>query len=188
MSVNRTGEEGIEMLLQKGYIHVYTGNGKGKTTAALGLAFRAMGMGLRSYIAQFLKGQQYGELESALMVSPHITIEQFGKDSIIHGRNACSAEDVEMANRGLQKAKEEMLSGHYNIIILDEVTVANDFNLLTTTAILDFVKEKPSSVELVLTGRYAAKEIIEAADLVTEMQEVKHYFQKGIQARNGIEK
>ncbi len=173
---------------ERGYIHVYTGNGKGKTSAALGLAFRAMGNGMRSYIAQFMKGQHYSELRAADMVSSYITIEQFGRDTFLHISEVRSDDDVKMARTGLKKAEKEMLSGKYKIIILDEVIVANYYNLLPTHDIIKFMQAKPYAVELILTGRYAAEEIIRAADLVSEIMEIKHYFQQGVLARDGIER
>ncbi len=175
-------------LLKKGYVHVYTGNCKGKTTAALGLAFRAMGRGLRTYIGQFMKGQLYGELKSAKMVSPYITIEQYGKDTLIHVVNPPHEEDVQMARSGLEKIKKAMFSGEYDIIVLDEINTANYFNLISTDEMLEIVKSKPDGVEIIFTGRYAPPEVIEAADLVTEMVEVKHYYAQGVPARDGIER
>lgn len=174
--------------LGKGYIHIYTGNGKGKTTAAFGLAFRAMGHGLKTYIGQFMKGQHYGELDAARMVPKYITIEQYGKDTFIHIKNPPASEDVRMAKVGLAKAKAAMFSKKYDIIILDEITTALYFHLVSINEMLEFIKQKPDGIELVFTGRYAPKKLINTADLVTEMTEVKHYFQKDVQARNGIER
>ncbi|MGI6469524.1 MAG: cob(I)yrinic acid a,c-diamide adenosyltransferase [Syntrophomonadaceae bacterium] len=178
-----------EELLKKGYVQVYTGNCKGKTTAALGLAFRAMGKGLKTYVGQFMKGGEYAELESAKMVSPYITIEQYGKKGFIKLTNPPPQEAVDMAAAGLKKAREAMQSGQYDIIVLDEINTANYFNLIPVEAILELIENKPNGVELVLTGGPKAHEkVIEAADLVTEMVEVKHYYQKGVPAREGIEK
>jgi cob(I)alamin adenosyltransferase len=175
-------------LLKKGYVQVYTGNSKGKSTAALGLAFRAMGRGLKTYVGQFMKGQKYGELKSAEMCQPYIAIEQYGKDTFIHVKNPPNAEDVQMAREGLAKAKKAMLSGEYDIIVFDEINTAHFFNLITTEEMLYVIKSKPDGVEVIFTGRYAPPEVIEAADLVTEMVEVKHYFEKGVPARDGIER
>lgn len=172
----------------RGYVHVYTGNGKGKTTAALGLAFRAMGRGLRSYIAQFMKGIEYGELAAAKQVAPWIIIDQFGGDIRDCVNPQYSDADVTLARNGLKRAEREMLSGEYRIVILDEINVAGYYNLVTIPDVLRFIGKKPHGVELLLTGRYAAEEIINAADLVSEIQEVKHYFQQGILARDGIER
>jgi len=174
--------------LGKGYVQVYTGNCKGKTTAALGLAFRAAGRGLRTYIGQFMKGQRYSELESAMMLSQYITIEQYGKDTFIHVQDPPRDEDVRMAQEGLARAREAMLSGSYNIVVLDEIITSHYFHLVTLEDMLETIAAKPDGVELVFTGRYAPPELIEAADLVTEMKEVKHYFDKGVQARDGIER
>ena len=175
-------------LLKKGYVQVYTGTGKGKTTSALGLAFRAMGRGLKTYIGQFMKGQHYAELKSAEMVSPYIVIEQYGKDTFIHVQNPPQEEDVQMARAGLGKAKKAMFSGEYDIIIFDEINTANYFKLIPTEDMLEIIRSKPDGVEVVFTGRYAPPEVIEAADLVTEMVEVKHYYQQGVPARDGIER
>jgi len=175
-------------LLKKGYVQVYTGNCKGKTTSALGLAFRAMGRGLKTYIGQFMKGQYYSELKSAEMVSPYITIEQYGKDNFIHVVNPPHEEDIQMAHSGLEKAKTAMFSGKYDIIVFDEINTANYFNLITTEEMLEVIKTKTDGVEIIFTGRYAPSEVIEAADLVTEMVEVKHYYEQGVPARDGIER
>ncbi|MCX5999487.1 MAG: cob(I)yrinic acid a,c-diamide adenosyltransferase [Chloroflexi bacterium] len=175
-------------LLGKGYVQVYTGNCKGKTTAALGLAFRAMGHGLRTYIGQFMKGQQYGELEAAKMAQPYVTIEQYGRAGYVHVQKPPSQEDVRLAKEGLEKAKQAMLSGQYDIIVFDEITTAHFFNLITVEEMLGIIRSKPDGVEVIFTGRYAPKEVIAAADLVTEMVEVKHYFEKGVPARDGIER
>jgi len=174
--------------LGKGYTQVYTGNCKGKTTAALGLAFRAMGRGLKTYIGQFMKGQHYGELDAAKMVHPHITIEQYGRPGWVHVRKPPNTKDIQLAQEGLHKATGAMLSGKYNIIVFDEITTAHYFELLSVKDMLDIIASKPDGVELVFTGRYAPPEVIEAADLVTEMKEVKHYYEAGVQARDGIER
>lgn len=171
----------------KGYVQIYTGNSKGKTTAALGLAFRAMGRELKTYIGQFMKGQHYSELESARKVAPYITIEQYGKDTFIHIKNPPDEEDTRMANEGLKQAVHAMKSGDYQIIILDEIITSHHFHLISLEQMLDIIKAKPDGVEVVFTGRYAPPELIEAADLVTEMTEIKHYFTQGVMAREGIE-
>ena len=171
----------------KGYVQVYTGNGKGKTTAALGLAFRAMGCGLKTYIGQFMKGRKYSELNAVKMVSEFVTIEQYGNENFTYTHDPPDPENLKMTKTGLMKSKKAMLSGKYNIIILDEINTAHFFKLITVKEILDFIKEKPDGVELVFTGRYAPQEIIDAADLVTEMLEIKHYYKKGITSRKGIE-
>jgi len=172
----------------KGYIQVYTGNGKGKTTAALGLALRAAGHGLRTYIGQFLKGHGYGELESVKPLSSLITIEQFGRKGFIHVTESPDEEDVLSAKKGLKKCLQAMRSQKYRIIVLDEVNVAVYFKLLTEEEVHKLLDQKPDDVEVILTGRYAPSSFIKRADLVTEMKEKKHYYQKGVQAREGIEK
>ncbi len=176
-----------ETPLGKGYVHLYTGNSKGKTTAALGLAFRGMGCGLRTYIGQFMKGQKYSELEAARMSSPYITIEQYGKETFVHIKDPADEEDVRMAREGLGKAREAMLSGQYDIVVLDEIVTGYFFHLVTLEEMLAMISSKPDGVELVLSGRYAPPELIDAADLVTDMIEVKHYFQQGVGSRDGIE-
>jgi len=177
-----------EKIKRRGYIQVYTGSGKGKTTAALGLALRAAGHKQRVYIGQFLKGQMYGELLSAKLLSPYITIEQFGRKGFIHVTKDPDKEDIQKAKRGLKKCLEVMLSLKYRIIVLDEINVAVYFNLLKEKEILEFLDQKPEGVEIILTGRYAPAVFLKRADLVTEMKEKKHYYKKGVKAREGIEK
>jgi cob(I)alamin adenosyltransferase len=172
--------------LSRGYVQVYTGDGKGKTTAALGLALRAAGHGLRTYIGQFMKGQPYGELE-ALRDHPLITIEQYGDVRCIR-REEVTSKHVDQAHRGLEQAQEAILSGRYDIVVLDEVNVTIWFGLLTVEEVLVFLDQRPEHVEVILTGRRAPQELIERADLVTEMREVKHYYQQGVMARKGIER
>jgi cob(I)alamin adenosyltransferase len=172
----------------KGYIQVYTGNGKGKTTAALGLALRAAGHGLKTYFGQFLKGQDYGELSAIQKLSSFITIEQFGRKGFIHVTENPDKEDIERAQKGLEKCTKIMKSRKYHIIILDEINVAVHFNLFSEKEIHDFLDKKPGDMEVILTGRYAPESFIKRADLVTEMKEIKHYYHEGIQARQGIEK
>jgi cob(I)alamin adenosyltransferase len=187
--------------LERGLIHVYTGDGKGKTTAALGLAMRAAGCGFCCYICQFLKGQEYGELEAARWLSasalaggrrPPITIERFGKPTFVHvsadgtGTTA-SEEDVRLARKGLAAARQAMACGQYELVVLDEINVALYFQLLTVQEVLEIIDAKPQGVELVLTGRRVPDEILDRADYITEMREVRHPYQQGIRARRGIE-
>ena len=172
----------------KGYIQVYTGNGKGKTTAALGLALRAAGSGLRTYIGQFLKGQPYGELKALRKLAPWITIEQFGRKGFIHVTENPDEEDIRRARAGLEKCRRAMLSGRYAIVVLDEVNVALYFRLFSVKDVLGLLDQKPADVEIVLTGRYAPPALLRRADLVTEMKEKKHYYARGVRARAGIEK
>ena len=170
----------------KGYIQVYTGNGKGKTTAALGLAIRAAGAGLKVFIAQFIKMGDYSEIKALKRFKDLITVEQFGSGRFIKGKP--SASDIEAARKGLEKIKAAFTSGQHNVVIMEEANVATKVGLLSVEDILEIIVEKPKDVELVITGRGADSRIIENADLVTEMKEVKHYFQKGVKARIGIEK
>jgi cob(I)alamin adenosyltransferase len=170
----------------KGYVQVYTGDGKGKTTAALGLALRASGHGLRTYIGQFMKGQRYGELE-ALRDHPFITLEQYGEPLCIR-REDVTADHVIQAQEGLARAREAMSSGNYDIVVLDEVNVSIWFGVLDTAEVLALLNEKPDHVEVVLTGRRAPQALIDRADLVTEMRMVKHYYEQGVMARTGIER
>jgi cob(I)alamin adenosyltransferase len=172
----------------KGYIQIYTGNGKGKTTAALGLSLRAAGSGFRTYIGQFMKGQRYGELSAVKKLAPLVTIEQFGRRTFLHVTKTPDPEDIRRARRGLERCRAAMLSGKYDIVVLDEVNVAVFFNLLSVADVLSVLDERPVSVELVLTGRTAPPAFISRADLVTEMRERKHYYQKNVPARRGIEK
>jgi cob(I)alamin adenosyltransferase len=173
-------------MMEKGYIQVYTGNGKGKTTAALGLAVRAAGAGLRVYIAQFIKQGDYSEIKALERFSDLITIRQYGMGRFIKGEPR--PEDVEKAREGLSAAAAAMQSGSYDVVILEEANVAVSCGLFPANELLSLMKEKPEGVELLITGRGADPRVIEAADLVTEMHEVKHYFTKGVAARTGIEK
>ena len=171
--------------MDRGRVHIYTGDGKGKTTAALGLVLRASGHELRSYIGQFMKGQHYGEL-AALENNPLITIEQYGDAGCIRKADVTD-EHRAQAGRGIAKAREAMLSGQFDIIVLDEVNVALWFDLLSIAEVLQLIDQRPEGVELVLTGRRAPAELIERADLVTEMRSVRHYYDSGAEARKGIE-
>ncbi len=173
--------------LKQGFVQIYTGNGKGKSTAAIGQAVRAAGFGLKTYIAQFMKAYPYNELNSLKHLSEWITIEQFGGDDFVYKKELPGKEELEKANKGLQIAREKMLSGEYDLIILDEAIVSIYFKLIETKDLVEFIKAKPKNVELILTGRYCPEELIDLADLVTEMKEVKHYYQKGITSRRGIE-
>lgn len=175
------------MLSRRGYVHIYTGNGKGKTTAALGLALRAAGHGMCTYIGQFMKGQAYGEIK-ALKDNPYITINQFADDQCLIRKEDVNEKHVKQAHEGLQRCREAMLSGQFQLVILDEVNVAIWFGLLQEEQVLEFLEKRPENVELVFTGRYAPECLIERADLVTEMRCVKHYYDQGVSARDGIER
>lgn len=170
----------------RGYTQVYTGDGKGKTTAALGLAIRSAGAGLKVFIAQFIKGDQYSEINALKRFSELISVEQFGLGLFI-GRKP-SPSDIEAAREGLEKIKSAISLGEFNVIILDEANVAVKYDLFSEQELLDIIASKPEDTELVITGRGASPKVIEKADLVTEMKAVKHYFAEGVQARNGIEK
>ncbi|KAF2957569.1 cob(I)yrinic acid a,c-diamide adenosyltransferase [Thermotoga sp. Ku-13t] len=167
-----------------GFVHVYTGNGKGKTSAALGLALRALGHGMRVYIAQFLKGMDYGELHS-LKRFENVTLERFGRPKFIHGKP--DEEDVRLAMEGLNRCREVVSSGEYDIVIMDEANIAVFLGLFSVQDLLEVVAKRHERTEVVITGRYAPEELIDVADLVTEMVEIKHYYSKGVQARKGIE-
>lgn len=173
--------------LKQGFVQIYTGNGKGKSTAAIGQAVRAAGFGLKTYIAQFMKEFPYNELISLKHLSEWITVEQFCGDEFVYKKQLPDQEELAKAKKGLSRAKEKMISSEYDLIILDEAIVAIYFKLIETKDLVEFIKSKPENVELILTGRYCPEELIELADLVTEMKEVKHYYQKGITSRRGIE-
>jgi len=170
----------------KGYIHIYTGNGKGKTTAALGLALRAAGAGLKIYIAQFIKSGDYSEIIALGAFSDSITIEQFGHGRFIKGKP--SAEDVLEARRGLKQIYKIFSSNMYDLVVLDEANIAVATQLFSENDLLEMTQAKPVSLELIITGRGATDRVIERADLVTEMKEIKHYYHAGVEARTGIEK
>jgi len=170
----------------KGYTQIYTGNGKGKTTAAFGLALRAVGAGLKVYIAQFVKGIEYSELKSVKRLSDFITLRQYGLGFFVNRKP--NKEDKKIAREGLKEVREIMCSGMYDIVILDEASIATHYDLFSVEDLLDFMRAKPEKVELVITGRMADPRIIESADLVTEMKEIKHYYYNGVEARIGIEK
>jgi len=174
--------------MTKGYVQLYTGNGKGKTTAALGLALRACGYGMKTYIGQFMKGQHYGELDAVKKLDGLVTIEQYGLPEFCTPSDPPDPEQVEAARRGLARIKEIVSSAEYDIVVMDEVSTAIYFKLIALEDVVEIAKSKPQSVELVITGRYAPDGLIELADLVTEMKEVKHYYTKGVSARDGIER
>lgn len=170
----------------KGLVQVFTGNGKGKTTAALGTILRAAGHKLRIFIVFFLKGDYtYGEYDS-LNKLPNVTLVSFGLQRLIN-RDNVNPEDIKQAKLALEAAREASLNGKYDLVVLDEVNVAIEFGLIELDDVIELVKRKPKKVELILTGRYADDQLIEMADLVTEMVNIKHPFEKGITARKGIE-
>ncbi len=170
--------------VESGFVHVYTGNGKGKTTAAFGLALRAAASGMRVFIGQFIKGMEYGETKIAELM-PNVVLEQFGRGCFIE--KTPSPEDFRLAREGLVRSEEVLAGGSYGLVILDEIFIAHFFGLISSSDILNLMNLRNMRTELVLTGRKAPQEIIERADLVTEMVEIKHYYTKGIKARKGIE-
>ncbi|MDI3280988.1 MAG: cob(I)yrinic acid a,c-diamide adenosyltransferase [Bacillota bacterium] len=170
----------------RGLIIVYTGDGKGKTTAAFGLALRALGRGRRVKVIQFLKGRPSGEVLAAQRWLPLLSVEQAGGESLVDPR-ALSPEDRQRAAAGWSSACAAVSSGQWDVVVLDELNVAVNFGLIPLAEVLEMVRRKPSAVDLVLTGRGAPPELIQLADLVTEMREVKHPFRKGVPARTGID-
>lgn len=171
--------------MEKGYVQVYTGNGKGKTTASFGMILRAASAGMNVYVGQFVKNEEYNEIKTLKSRFPEVTVEQYGNGCFIRGTAAAS--DQESALRGYEKAYLALTSGSYDLVILDEINVALYFGLLTTEEALHLISAKPPRTELIFTGRYAPDAIKEAADLVSEIHEVKHYYSKGVMARAGIE-
>lgn len=170
----------------QGLIQVFTGNGKGKTTAALGTILRALGHDLRVYIVYFMKGDYpYGE-RRILSQLPNIDFVSFGSLEFCDPANI-KPEEIEQAGQALAAARKAMLSGKYDVVLLDEVNIAVAWKLVELDALLRFMDDRPANVELILTGRYADAQLVQKADLVTEMQNIKHPFEKGIKARRGIE-
>lgn len=173
------------MALGRGYLQVYTGNGKGKTTAAFGLALRAAGAGLRVFVVQFAKAQPTGEREALRRFVPQVEVRQFGTGSFITGEP--SAADIAAAREGLACARAAVSSGSWDLLVLDEASVAVTLGLFPVDELLALVDAAGGRMEIVVTGRGADPRLIERADLVTEMREVRHYFSRGVQARRGIE-
>jgi len=172
--------------LQKGFIQIYTGDGKGKTTAAVGLSLRAVASGFRVFFCQFMKGEESGEIEllkSYSLVELHLC----GLKKFCINRKKPSSEQIQAAKRGLEIVKKAIFSKKYDLVVLDEINVALYYNLIPIEDVIYILKNKPSSVEIVLTGRNAPSKLYPYADLISEVKEVKHYFSKGIKARKGIE-
>ncbi len=182
--------EGEKEVLEHGYIQIYTGDGKGKTTASLGLALRAIGHGWKVLIIQFTKGEQannyYGEIASSSKLMPNLEVAQFGLDRVVYSDNI-NMEDYKEAKKGWQFTKEAINSGKYQLIILDEINICADLGMIKISEIKETLKNKPQNLEIVLTGRRAHPELVAMAHLVTEMQPIKHYFNMGVMARKGIE-
>ena len=171
--------------MERGLVQVYTGEGKGKTTAALGLALRACGQGLKVFLAQFAKGGHYGELTALDRLADRIEVRQYGRERFIRGEPA--PEDVALARRGWSEVQAVATRPDLDLLILDEIGIALYYRMLELEEVCRFVQGKPVRLELVLTGRRIPQELVELADLVTEMREIKHYFARGVQARKGIE-
>ncbi len=173
-------------LAKQGLIMVFTGDGKGKTTAAFGQALRAVGHGYRVCIIQFMKGRLYGEVLAIQKSLPDIDLYQYGLDSFVM-RDKPAPIDVELAQQGLEKAKELVASGRYDMIILDEIIVALDFKLISEDELLNLLSGKPAEMDIILTGRYASPRILEKADMVSEVREIKHHYNAGVRNQTGIE-
>ncbi len=171
--------------MDKGYVQIYTGNGKGKTTAALGLCLRAVCAGKKVFFGQFIKGMPYSELKAASYL-PDFEMKQYGNDCFIY--RDPTEKDINLAKNGLKALGEIVRSGLYDIVVMDEINIALYFKLFDVKDVLDILADRPEHTEVVLTGRYAPEELVEVADLVTEMKEIKHYYQQGVEARTGIEK
>lgn len=178
------GEKEYEMAIEKGYIQVYTGNGKGKTTAALGISLRCLCAGNKVFFGQFMKGQTYSELK-ATEYFPNFKMEQYGNLCFVNGTP--SPKDYEGAKKGLERMKEVLTSGEYDMVVFDEINTTLFFHLVEVEDVLKVLDLKPEKTEVILTGRYAPQEIIDRADLVTEMKEIKHYYNAGVDSRVGIE-
>lgn len=170
---------------KKGYIHLYTGNGKGKTTAAFGLALRALCAGKRVYIGQFVKSMRYNET-SIVDHFDNVTVEQLGIGCFLESKP--NERDREVAEEGLERCRKVIESGDFDLVVLDELTIAIYMKLLTTESVLQLLELTQPHPEIVITGRYAPQELIERADLVTDMREIKHYYQQGVLSRDGIDK
>jgi len=172
---------------RKGLILIHTGNGKGKTTAAFGAAFRAAGQGMKVLILQFMKGlKDLGELKALKRIDLPITLEQYGRRVFFRTRT-CEAMDIHKAHQGLRAFKRAMKGNLYDLIILDEINMAIHFGLLSVEEVIEAIEQKPPELHLVLTGRNADQKLIEMADLVTEMREIKHHYHQGVHAQKGIE-
>jgi cob(I)alamin adenosyltransferase len=176
----------LPVVTARGLVIVITGNGKGKTTAAFGQALRAVGQGYKVLIVQFMKGRKYGEFVAAEKYLPRLTIHRSGLDSFVMRDNP-AAVDIELAQQGFELAKNAIAGGKYNMVILDEINVAVDFKLVDLKQVVEMIKNKPTDLDLILTGRYAVKEIIKLADTVSEIKEIKHHYAAGIKDRAGIE-
>lgn len=171
---------------KRGIVYVITGDGKGKTTAALGLALRVIGHGGKVYFAQFMKGWEYGEVKAARDFLPSLVMAQYGRDEFVKKGNP-KPRDVELAIKGLAEIRQVIQSRQYDLVVLDEINVAVDFGLIPLAEVVELINAKPVELDLVLTGRYAPPEIIAIADTVSEVREIKHHFRQGIKGRAGME-
>ncbi len=169
----------------RGLVMVYTGDGKGKTTAAVGQALRALGHGFRVYMIHFMKGRDYGEFLAAEKL-PHLTIDRAGRDSFVN-RKSPDPIDIELAREGFARAGKAIKSGDYDIVVLDEINVAVDYGLIPEADLLKLLEEKPPGVDLILTGRGASPELVKRADMVSEVLMIKHHYNAGVEGRKGIE-
>jgi cob(I)alamin adenosyltransferase len=172
--------------ISRGIVYVITGNGKGKTTAALGQALRAIGHGRKVFMIQFMKGRKYGEVMAVENYLRDFIIRQSGLDSFVM-RDHPAPVDIELAGQGLILAKEAVTSGEFDLVILDEINVALDFKLIPLQEVLEMIQNRPASVDLILTGRYAPAEIVAAADTVSEIKEIKHHYVQSMKERAGME-
>ena len=170
---------------KRGLVMVYTGNGKGKTTAAVGQALRAAGHGCRVYMIHFMKGRDYGEFLAAARL-PNITVVRAGRDVFVNRGNPEQV-DVELARDGFERARQAILGGEYDLVVLDEINVAVDFGLIPEAELLALLEQRPPGVDLVLTGRGASPELVKRADLVSEILSIKHHYDSGVPGRKGIE-
>jgi cob(I)alamin adenosyltransferase len=172
--------------MEKGYVHVLTGNGKGKTTSAIGISVKAAGSGLKVFFSQFVKKGEYSEIKAFKRFPDQIKLEQFGLGRFTDSNPAL--DDINAANTGLERVKEVINKNEYDLVILDEANVAVKLGLMSVQKLVSLIINKPHKLNMVITGRYASPRIIELADIVTEMKVIKHYFKKGVAARVGIEK
>ncbi len=170
----------------KGQIHIYTGNGKGKTTAALGRVIGAAGAGKKVFIGQFLKSGDYSEIKALKKLGDQVVVEHYGLGRFVKGHP--SKEDIDAGMAGFKRVAQVVEKGEYDLVILDEGNIAVKYNIFSEQDLLDLLEKKPDHMEIVVTGRGATLTIMEKADLVVEMKAIKHYFQKGVEARVGIEK
>lgn len=170
--------------MNKGYVHIYTGNGKGKTTAAFGVALRSVMTGRQVYVGQFIKGMKYSEVGLEALVD-NLRVEQYGLECFIE--RDPTPEDHEKVAEGFKKALEILKSGKYDLVILDEIFIAYHYKMLDLADLKTLITEKHPEVEVIMTGRYCPEALYELADLVTEMKEIKHYYQQGVLSRRGID-